>query len=61
MTTCATAFALPMIADFAVRPNERWFSSTGCVVHRGEERDVFVGGTLIGSLAWATTAIATRS
>ena len=49
MTTCATSFALPMIADFAVRPNERWFSSTGCVVHRGEERDVFVGGTLIGS------------
>jgi len=49
MTTCATSFALPMIAEFAVRPNERWFSSTGCVVHRGEERDVFVGGTLIGS------------
>jgi len=38
-----------MIGEFAVRPNERWFSSTGCVVHRGEERDVFVGGTLIGS------------
>ena len=49
MTTCATSFALPMIADFAVHPNERWFSSTGCVVHRGEERDVFVGGTLIGT------------
>ena len=49
MTTCATSFALPMIAEFGVRANERWFSPTGCVVHRGEERDVFVGGTLIGS------------
>jgi hypothetical protein len=38
-----------MIADFAVHPNERWFSRTGCVVHRAEERDVFVGGTLIGT------------
>lgn len=49
MTTCATSIALPMIGEFAVHPNERWFSSRGCVVHRGEERDVFVGGTLIGS------------
>ena len=49
MMTCGTSFALPMIAEFAVRPNESWFSPTGCVVHRGEERDVFVGGTLIGS------------
>ncbi|MBX3214919.1 MAG: hypothetical protein KF850_22995 [Labilithrix sp.] len=37
------------MAEFAVRPNEHWFSSIGCVVHRGDERDVFVGGTLIGS------------
>jgi len=49
MTTCATSLALPMIADFTVRPSESWFSSTGCVVHRDEERDVFVGGTLIGT------------
>lgn len=49
MTTCAMSTALPMFADFAVRPNERWFSSRGCVVHRGDERDVFVGGTLIGT------------
>ena len=49
MTTCATSIALPMIVDYAVRPNERWFSSRGCVVHRGDERDVFVGGTLIGT------------
>jgi hypothetical protein len=49
MTTCARSIALPMLADFAVRPNERWFSSRGCVVHRGDERDVFVGGTLIGT------------
>ena len=49
MTTCDTSLVLTMIADFAVRPNERWFSSTGCVVHRGEDRDVFVGGTLIGT------------
>ena len=49
MPTCATSIALPMLADFAVRPNERWFSSRGCVVHRGDERDVFVGGTLIGT------------
>jgi hypothetical protein len=48
MTTYATSIALPMFADFALRPNERWFSSRGCVVHRGDERDVFVGGTLIG-------------
>lgn len=26
-----------------------WFSSRRCVVHRGDERDVFVAGTLIGS------------
>lgn len=38
-----------MIAAFDPRPNERWFSSRGCVVHRGNERDVFVGGTLIGT------------
>ena len=49
MTSCATSIGLPLMAEFAVRPNERWFSSVGCVVHRGEERDVFVGGTLIGS------------
>lgn len=49
MTTYATSGVLPMFADFAVRPNERWFSSRGCVVHRGDERDVFVGGTLIGT------------
>jgi hypothetical protein len=49
MTTCATSIALPMTVDFEVRPNERWFSSRGCVVHRGDERDVFVGGTLIGT------------
>lgn len=49
MTTCAMPNALPMLADFAVRPNERWFSSRSCVVHRGDERDVFVGGTLIGT------------
>jgi hypothetical protein len=49
MTTCATSIALPMMADYAVRANERWFSSRGCVVHRGDERDVFVGGTLIGT------------
>ncbi len=49
MMTCATSIALPMAADSEVRPNERWFSSRGCVVHRGDERDVFVGGTLIGT------------
>ena len=48
MTTYATSIVLPMIGEFA-HPNERWFSSMGCVVERGEERDVFVGGTLIGS------------
>jgi hypothetical protein len=49
MTTCATSIGLPMVADYEVRPNERWFSSRGCVVHRDDERDVFVGGTLIGT------------
>jgi hypothetical protein len=49
MTTCATSIALPMTADSEVRPNERWFSARGCVVHRADERDVFVGGTLIGT------------
>jgi hypothetical protein len=41
--------ALQMLTDSVVRPSERWFSSRGCVVHRGDERDVFVGGTLIGT------------
>jgi hypothetical protein len=49
MTNHATSIGLPVIAESVVRPNERWFSATGCVVHRDEERDVFVGGTLIGS------------
>lgn len=49
MTTCATSLSLPMLTDSVVRASERWFSSRGCVVHRGDERDVFVGGTLIGT------------
>ena len=38
-----------MLTDSVVHASERWFSSRGCVIHRGDERDVFVGGTLIGT------------
>jgi hypothetical protein len=51
MSACATSIGLPTMAEFDVRPNERWFSSKGCVVHRCDERHVYVGGTLIGSFA----------
>jgi hypothetical protein len=51
MSACATSIGLPTMAEFVVRPNERWFSSRGCVVHRCDERHVYVGGTLIGSFA----------
>jgi|TARA_B100001964_G_C14231958_1_gene600478 hypothetical protein len=39
---------LPHVHDTTV-PDHRYFSANGCVVHRGEERNIFVGGTLVGS------------
>lgn len=49
MSACVSSLGLPAMADLIVRPNERWFSNAGCVVHRDHARDVFVGGTLIGT------------
>lgn len=39
----------PMLALSDPHPGYRWFSSYGCVVERGDRREVYAGGTLIGA------------
>lgn len=49
MTISAEAPMLSQL-DSSVEPTTRWFSSRGCVIEREDgRRDVFVGGTLVGS------------
>lgn len=40
-----------------VPSSTRWFARSGCVIERGDHKDVFLGGTLIASFEPADTAV----